>query len=252
MERWIGRVALVTGASVGLGKAISKALVEHGMVVYGCARDVDKIKSYSEQLKSKSAKGSLHAVKCDLRNEEEILSMFEEIKNNHGGVDVCINNAGINFDTTLLDGRTDQWRNMLDVNVLALSICTREAVKQMKEKNIDDGHIIHMNSMSGHRFASKGEHFYTGNKFMVTALTEGLRRELRAMGSHIRVSCISPAVVEGTEIGKRSRGEMVNSIRFPFKPLEPQDIADMVVYILAAPPHMEIHDILVRGTGQKI
>ncbi|XP_070572625.1 dehydrogenase/reductase SDR family member 11-like [Ptychodera flava] len=249
MERWVGRVALVTGASVGLGRTISQALVEHGMVVYGCARNVDKIKSHAEELKSESAKGSLHAVKCDLRNEQEILSMFAEIKNDHGGVDVCINNAGLNFYTTLLEGRTDHWKNMLDVNVLALSICTREAVKQMKERNVDDGHIIHLNSMVGHRFTDADEHFYTGNKFMVTALTEGLRRELRAMGSHIRASCISPAVVDGTEFlirGKENPGEPT------FKGLEQKDIADIVVYILGAPPHMEIHDIHVRGTEQKL
>ncbi|XP_070573692.1 dehydrogenase/reductase SDR family member 11-like [Ptychodera flava] len=181
MERWVGRVALVTGASVGLGRTISQALVEHGMIVYGCARECDKIK----------------------------------------------------------------------VNVLALSICTREAVKQMKERNIDDGHIMHMNSMHGHGFPTDA-HFYIANKFMVTALTEGLRRELRAMGSSIRASCISPALVEDTDIFIRLLGGKGNSVRSPFKPLEPKDIADLVVYILAAPPHMEIHDIHVRGTEQPL
>ncbi|XP_070572613.1 dehydrogenase/reductase SDR family member 11-like [Ptychodera flava] len=255
MERWINRVALVTGASVGIGKAISHALVERGMVVYGCGRSVDKIKSHSEELKSQSAKGSLHAVKCDLRNEEEILSMFAEIKRNHGGVDVCINNAGLSINANLLDGRTDDWKTMLDVNVVALSICTREAVKQMRERNVDDGHIIHLNSMSGHRMPTMGyTNFYCGTKYMVTALTEGLRRELREMGSHIRASCISPGLVSDTEFLLRASDGNENLVRDVFskqKAVEPKDIADMVMYILAAPPHVEIHDIFVRGTEQK-
>ncbi|XP_070572622.1 dehydrogenase/reductase SDR family member 11-like isoform X4 [Ptychodera flava] len=255
MERWMNRVALVTGASVGIGKAISKALVEHGMIVYGCARDVDKIKSHSDELKSKSAKGSLHAVKCDLRNEEEILLMFEEIKRNHGGVDVCINNAGINFHGTLLNGDTNHWRNVLDVNVLALSICTREAVKQMMERNVDDGHIIHINSLSGYRITPYARtHFYAGTKCMVTALGECLRQELRELGSHIRVTRISPAYVRDTELVIRSSGgneELVRNLNASEKALELRDVADMVVYALAAPPHVEINDILVRTTEQK-
>ncbi|XP_070572620.1 dehydrogenase/reductase SDR family member 11-like isoform X2 [Ptychodera flava] len=255
MERWMNRVALVTGASVGIGKAISKALVEHGMIVYGCARDVDKIKSHSEELESQSAKGSLRAVKCDLRNEEEILSMFAEIKRNHGGVDVCINNAGLNFRETLLNGDTNHWKNILDVNVLALSICTREAVKQMMERHIDDGHIIHINSTYGRSPSTDPmANFYAATKCMVTALTEGLRRELRELGSHIRVTSISPGTVRDTEITLRASSGDEELVRNKFtskEALVPKDVADMVVYTLAAPPHMEINDIIVRSIAVK-
>ncbi|XP_064022395.1 dehydrogenase/reductase SDR family member 11 isoform X2 [Pogoniulus pusillus] len=147
MERWTGRVALVTGASVGIGAAVARALVQHGMKVVGCARSVDKIEKLAAECQSAGYPGTLIPYKCDLSNEEEILSMFSAIKTLHQGVDVCINNAGLARPEPLLSGKTEGWRTMIDVNVMAVSICTREAYQSMKERNIDDGHIININSV---------------------------------------------------------------------------------------------------------
>uniref|UniRef100_A0A4W5LYP2 Dehydrogenase/reductase SDR family member 11 n=1 Tax=Hucho hucho TaxID=62062 RepID=A0A4W5LYP2_9TELE len=189
MERWKGRVALVTGASVGIGAAVARALVQHGMKVVGCARNVDKIEKLAAECQSAGYSGTLIPYKCDLSCEEDILSMFSAIKTLHQGVDVCINNAGLAHNEPLLSGKTDSWRNMIDVNVLALSICTREAYQSMKERNVDDGHIININSMGGHRMVpSADEHFYCATKYAVTALTEGLRQELREAKTHIRAT----------------------------------------------------------------
>ncbi|KAG8001853.1 Dehydrogenase/reductase SDR family member 11 [Nibea albiflora] len=148
MDRWRGRVALVTGASVGIGAAVAKELVRHGMKVMGCARDVEKIQKLAAECQSAGLSGVLVPFKCDLSNEEEILSMFAAIKEQHKGVDVCINNAGLAHAEPLLSGKSSGWKNMLDVNVLALSVCTREAYQSMKERNVDDGHIININSIS--------------------------------------------------------------------------------------------------------
>ncbi|XP_048872720.1 dehydrogenase/reductase SDR family member 11a isoform X2 [Brienomyrus brachyistius] len=197
MERWTGRVALVTGASVGIGAAVARALVQQGMRVVGCARNVDKIEKLAAECQSAGYAGTLIPYKCDLSNEEEILSMFSAIKTLHQGVDVCINNAGLARAEPLLSGRTSGWRNMIDVNVLALAICTRQAYQSMKERHVDDGHIININSMGGHRMVpSADEHFYCATKYAVTALTEGLRQELRDANTHIRATCISPGIVE--------------------------------------------------------
>uniref|UniRef100_A0A9J7Y4M6 Dehydrogenase/reductase SDR family member 11 n=1 Tax=Cyprinus carpio carpio TaxID=630221 RepID=A0A9J7Y4M6_CYPCA len=197
MERWKGRVALVTGASVGIGAAVARALVQHGMKVVGCARNVDKIEKLAAECQSAGYSGTLIPYKCDLCNEEEILSMFSAIKTLHQGVDVCINNAGLAHNEPLLSGRTEGWRNMIDVNILALAICTREAYQSMKERHVDDGHIININSMGGHRMVpSADEHFYCATKYAVTAMTEGLRQELREAKTHIRATSISPGIVE--------------------------------------------------------
>ncbi|XP_033112154.1 dehydrogenase/reductase SDR family member 11-like isoform X2 [Anneissia japonica] len=253
-ERWVGRVALVTGASVGIGAAIARKLVGHGMKVVGCANNgFDKVKAIAEELKSQNAPGLLHPVKCDVSKEADILAMFSEIKDKFGGVDVCVNNAGLSFECPLMSGKTEHWRYMLEVNVLALAVCTREAISQMIEKGVDDGHIFHINSMSGHRVAASTSPigFYSGTKHMVTAMTEGLRQELRSKKSHIRVTSISPGMVE-TEFAIRMRGEeRGKQIYSQIKNLAADDIADSLVHALHAPPHCQIHDILIRPIEQE-
>ncbi|XP_038159216.1 dehydrogenase/reductase SDR family member 11-like [Cyprinodon tularosa] len=253
MDRWKGRVALVTGASVGIGAAIAKELVRFGMKVVGCARDVDKIKNLATECQSSGYSGVLIPFKCDLSNVEEIQSMFTAIKKEHKGVDVCINNAGVAHPEPLLSGKTSAWKNMLDVNIVALSICTREAYQSMKERNIDDGHIININSMSGHRITFNADvHFYTATKFAVTALTEGLRQELREAKSHIRATGISPGLVE-TEFAPRlysQNPEKAASAYSHYKALEAIDVANAVIYALSAPPHVQIGDVQMRPVEQ--
>uniref|UniRef100_A0A3Q3WUK1 Dehydrogenase/reductase SDR family member 11 n=1 Tax=Mola mola TaxID=94237 RepID=A0A3Q3WUK1_MOLML len=253
MDRWKGRLALVTGASVGIGAAVAKELVRHGMKVVGCARDVEKIKELAAECQSEGHSGVLVPFKCDLSSEEEILSMFAAIKAQHLGVDVCINNAGLAHPESLLQGKTSGWKNMLDVNVLALCICTREAYQSMKERNVDDGHIININSMSGHRVVHSADtHFYSSTKYAVTALTEGLRQELREANTHIRATNISPGLVE-TEFAPRlhsNNPDKAAASYTKFKPLDAIDVANSVVYALSAPPHVQIGDIQMRPVEQ--
>ncbi|GIY02418.1 hypothetical protein CEXT_428191 [Caerostris extrusa] len=271
MERWSGRVALVTGASVGIGAGLCRALVQHGMVVIGCARSVEKIRAIAEEDAVKAAPGKLVAIKCDLTQESEILSMFDEIRRTFGRLDVCINNAGLSHNTPLLTGKPSDWKNMLDVNIMALCICTQQSVKLMLEKGIHDGFIIHISSLPqdapleietwsflwGHRIENltgmMGINFYSGTKFMVRALTEGLRRELKALNSHIRISSVSPGMVTTEFLGNflkddstRKASDFYDSI----ETLQPKDIADSVLYILSVPLHVEVHDIIIRPYGQ--
>ncbi|GIY02772.1 hypothetical protein CEXT_477651 [Caerostris extrusa] len=139
---------------------------------------------------------------------------------------------------------------------MALCICTQQAVKLMQEKGIDDGQVIHISSMGGHRLPGTGmlgASFYCGTKFMVRALTEGLRRELKGLNSHIRIASISPGMVE-TEFFdhylKNDPTRKASDIFSSMKALQAKDIADSVLYILSAPPHVEVHDILLRPLDQ--
>ncbi|XP_041656181.1 dehydrogenase/reductase SDR family member 11-like [Cheilinus undulatus] len=255
MDRWRGRVALVTGASVGIGAAIAKELVRQGMKVVGCARDLEKLQNLAAECKSAGHSGVFVPYKCDLSKEEEILSMFSAIKAQHKGVDVCINNAGLGRPEPLLNGKTSGWKNMLDVNVLALSICTREAYQSMKERNVDDGQIININSVCGHHVYNFADaHFYTATKFAVTALTEGLRQELRGAKTHIRATCISPGLVESEFAVRLYDGDAEKAAVFfaNLKALEGIDIANAVTYILSAPPHVQIGDILIEPVEQSL
>jgi len=238
MERWRDRVALVTGASSGIGNGIALRLASLGMKVVGCGRNFAALQELQETVKS-SGVGEILPIQCDLRNEADISAMFDVIKKHYGRVDVCVNNAGINYATeaSLLGGSTDKWRDIINVNILAVLICTRESVKLMKENNINDGQVINISSMSAHRLVDN--FVYSCTKHAVKALTEGLRVELFESNSRIRVASISPANVDTPMIAE------------PFKQLDVSDIVDAVVYILTAKPHAQVHDVLIRSIEQR-
>ncbi len=250
LERWQGRVALVTGASSGIGRATARLLAENGMRVAICARRVERLQALATELGRAGAE--VLSLPVDLRREEEIASLFDTIRREWGGVDVLVNNAAIGHKESLVTGDPDHWREMWELNVLALSICTQMAVQDMRCRG-DDGYVIHIASMGGHRQnpAGSGNGMYTATKQAVLALTEALRRELREKGSGIRVSAISPGLVE-TEFAESffASKEKAREVYSRFKPLQPEDIADIIGYLLARPPHVQIHDVLVRSTDQ--
>jgi len=256
MERWNGRVALVTGASVGIGAGICRELVKYGLTVVGCARGVHQIEAIAEEVEVKKSHGKLHAVKCDLTKESDILAVFDYIRQKFGRIDICINNAGFSTNSPLLTGVTNEWRSILEVNVLALCICTRESIKLMREKGVDDGQIINISSIGGHSIPDMpgmaGFHFYCGTKYMVRAITEGLRREVKSTNTHIRVASISPGMVE-TKFAERSFDkESADAMYSSVKVLQPKDIGDAVIYILQSPPHVDVNDIIVNPVEQLI
>lgn len=245
MERWKGKVALVTGASSGIGAAIARALSEAGLRVALWARRTERLETVAAGLPGESLLG-----KVDLRSESEILSGFADLREKWGGVDVLVNNAGLGFKTSISDGETGQWREMLEVNVLALLICSREALADMRRRN-SAGHIVHISSMAGHRLPP-GSGVYASTKFAVRALTEALRQELREVGSDIRVSAVSPGFVV-TEFHEKffSNRETAEELYSRHQCLKPEDVASAVLGLLAQPAHVEVHDVLMRPTAQK-
>ncbi|PNF16600.1 Dehydrogenase/reductase SDR family member 11 [Cryptotermes secundus] len=250
MERWSGRVAVVTGASAGIGAAIAKELVKKGLKVVGLARRVERIEELAASLKS--APGKLHALKCDVTKESEVQAAFKWIKTNLGGVDILINNAGAAYNSKLITGPVENWRRILDLNVLALSVCTKEALESMKEKGVDDGHIVHINSVAGHRIPTSGmsTNMYWASKHAVTLLTEGLRQELVAEKSKIRVTSVSPGVVETEFIAATGSEVDPKQIYSSFPHLEAKDVADAVLYVLGVPPHVQIHELTIKPIGE--
>lgn len=224
------KTALVTGASSGIGAAIARALLQEGYTVVGCARRVDAIPD------------GVHAYRVDLRQEADILAMWKDVRARFGGVDVLVNNAGVGFAEPLVSGDTERWRQMLEVNVLALCVCTREALADMGD---GPGHIVHISSMAGHR-VPPGSGVYSATKFAVRSLTEGLRKELRAKGSPVRVCSVSPGLVQTEFHGNYYGSDVTHELRV----LDSQDVANAVLYVLAQPPHVQVHDVLMRPTDQ--
>lgn len=250
MEKWNGRVALVTGASSGIGWAIVKTLASHGLVVAACARNLEKLQELAESCKP----AKVVPIECDLTKEDDIAKMFSRISSELGGIDICVNNAGLSTNAPLLSGKTDQWRQILDVNVLALCICTRESVKMMREKKVDDGFVVNICSLAGHRmFNAASGHFYMASKHMVKCLSEGTNNELKKLKSNIRVVEISPGVTQ-TDFFERSLGPKVSSSLFKAvpDPLLPEDIANSVVYAISQPPHVQVTEIIVKPTCYEV
>jgi len=237
ISRWEGRVALVTGGTAGIGAAICKSLVKHNLTVVACARHKDNIDDLIAECTKLGYKGKLDFVACDIKNEVEVEKMFAYIKTNYRGVDVVINDAGFNSGETIIESTAQQVREMLEVNVLGLVVVSSTAIKSMLERKVHDGHIFNINSILGHFVHNNPtDHAYSATKYAVTAITEGLRRELVIKGTQIRVTAISPAAVD-------THGNATGPA------LTAQDVADTVIYALSAPAGVQIHDILLRATG---
>lgn len=246
---------MVTGASAGIGAAIAKDLAKHGMKVVGIARRVERVEELKNSVKGFS--GTLYALKADVSKEEEIVAAFKWVKNNLGGVDVLINNAGISGKSTLYEGPVSQWRSVLDLNVLGLSICTKEALESMEERGVDDGHIIHISSINGHGVPPHSLHYelmmYSATKNGVQVLTEGLRRELVKRNSKIKVTSICPGMVH-TEIMVAGGYELPDGLSIDefyasMPHLKCQDISDAIIYVLGTPPHVQVHDLIIKPVG---
>jgi len=239
-------VAIVTGASSGIGLAIARRLAAEGYDLAICARRQQRLADAHDMLTRQGIDVLSQVV--DLRDEAQILSFFAAVKAKWNRLDALINNAGLGHKESLMTGKTEAWREMLEVNVLALCICTREAIQLMQSANA--GHIVHISSMSGHRVPTITG-IYAATKFAVRAHAETLRRELRAASSHIRITAISPGVVE-TEFAEKYHGsaEKAKETYSQFDAIQAVDIANAVAYALSQPDYVEINDILLRPRDQ--
>ena len=255
LKEWSGKVAMVTGASSGIGLDLLKTLSVNGIRTIGCARNISKIEELCVELKGRVS-GDISAFKCDVTRENEVKSLFEFAARTFGTVHILVNNAGLGHNAPLLMGETEHWKEMLDVNVLGLSICTREFYQAQTASGIDNGYIINICSIVGHIVGtSPRNHFYSASKFAVTALTEGIRQELRAAKSNIKVSQVSPGLVH-TEFHSRllmdkQKGEEYYKSRLEsLSCIECQDVCAGILYLLSTPPHVCVNDILIRPLQQ--
>ncbi|MGM0559281.1 MAG: SDR family NAD(P)-dependent oxidoreductase [Myxococcota bacterium] len=239
--------ALVTGASAGIGREVARKLAAEGLHVAFCARREERLQTLADAIEA--AGGEALPIVCDLRDEAQIDTMFQQAEDELGHIDVLVNNAGMGRNTPLIGGDPEKWRAMWEVNVHALTVCTSKAAEGMVER--DRGHVIHIGSMSGHRVPN-GSGMYSATKYAVRSLTEGLRMELRSHESRVRATCISPGFVE-TEFAEKYSGDpdRAEEVYEQVKAIQPDDIADAVWFVLSAPGNVQYHDLLLRPTHQQ-
>lgn len=237
----LGKTALVTGATSGIGRATAVALASAGAKVVACGRREELLAG----LVAAIGRGSVAAV-ADLRSRESIDAMFDAI----GELDILINCAGVAPKASLLGGGYEHFAELLEVNVLALTYCAQRALRLFPQSG---GHIINVSSMSGHRVPPSGG-FYAPTKFAVRAITDSLRYELKASGNLTRVACLSPGFVDTPLLENYFKGaeEQLAELKAGMRMLEPEDVAAAVMHILQAPAHVEIGDILMRPSDQAI
>ncbi|KAL7727393.1 hypothetical protein ACLKA6_003051 [Drosophila palustris] len=249
MNRWVNRVAVVTGASSGIGAECCKDLVAKGMIVVGVARRAGRLEALKAALPMEQA-ARFHGRPCDVSVEQQVIDTFAWIDKTLGGADVLINNAGIVRRINITDeGNSGDLQDILNTNVLGVTWCTREAFLSMKRRQINDGHVVIINSIAGHGVPFQpgfSFNMYAPSKHAITALTEVLRQEFLNLGTMIKVTSISPGVVN-TEIFDETSPEVHSKMPM----LRPEDVADAVTYCIQTPPNVQIHELTIKPVGER-
>jgi NADP-dependent 3-hydroxy acid dehydrogenase YdfG len=227
-------VAVVTGASSGLGTHFSEALIERGAEVYGLARSTDKLEALREDLGD-----AFHPVPCDVRDEDQVHEAFETVRTEGGRLDVLLNNAGLAQFGPVDDLSVDDWDVQMETNVRGVFLCAREAVPTMREQNENTGfggHIVNVASIAG-LLGNPNLTAYNASKFSVRGFSEALMKEVRDDG--IRVTCLYPGSIETNFFD-------VAGVDMTDNPLQPEDVADSVMHVLESPNNHLISELVMR------
>jgi len=253
MDYWKGKVAVVTGASGGIGKQVMIDLATAGLNVVGLARTASKIEDVAAELNPKIS-GKIFARHCDLSNIDSIREAFAWIEQELSNVHIIINNAAAASKAgTTLDPNLphEDIAASVNTNITGLVVCTREAYRLML-KHDDYGYIINMNSVRGHISPLVFMNFtnvYSATKFAVTNHTETIRLDLANEGNkRIRVTSLSPGLVKTNREGAIGGGYSGMYDKFPH--LEPKDIASAVIYLLGLPPNVNVTELTIKPTGE--
>ena len=249
LERWRGKVALVTGASSGIGAAIAERLGELGMKVAIAGRDRQRLAAVADRVRAVNGgdRGGVLVVPCDQSRIAENRRMFERVRRHWGDVDVLVNCAGIRGGISLLDAGWPDLQSALDLNVSAALWCAREAVSHMRRKS--EGAIVNISSMVGHRVFPGVPAMYAATKHALRILTDGLRSEMAERRLPIKVALISPGLTD-TPWHRQQGSVRAGGRSYPHAPLTPRHVADTVRYVLETPPGVQIRDILLCSSEQ--
>jgi NADP-dependent 3-hydroxy acid dehydrogenase YdfG len=245
LNRWRGKVALVTGASSGIGRAVAIDLGALGLKVAVAGRRVVELETLAVEIRQTG--GEALVLAGDQAELETNRRFFAEIRPLWGGVDVLVNSAGVRGGLSVLGAPLAELQAGFNLNVLAATVCMREAVADMRGKAA--GVIINLSSMTGHRLLPGTPGPYAATKHALRIMTDAFRAELAAEKLPIKVAMLSPGMVD-TPWHTQPGGVLAKTGAFPYEPLQPSDIVAAVRYILAAPPRVQIGDIQIRSTSQ--
>ncbi len=242
-----GRVALVTGASSGIGEATARALADAGCHVAITARRGERLALLAEEIKKSGSR--VLKIAADLAVEDENRRIVTETEARFGRLDILVNNAGIMLLAPIDAAAPPDWRRMLELNVMAPMVSTQAALPIMRARG--GGHIVNIASTAG-RIANPNVSGYSASKFGIVAFSESLRREVYK--DNIRVTVIEPGVV-ATELRDHiphpATKQAIDAWAESLRQLQPEDVANAVVFAASQPDHVNINEILMRPTDQE-
>ncbi len=247
-----GTVALVTGASSGIGEATAEILAQHGAAVALVARRIDRLDDLAAKLKSDGA--SVLPIQADVANRDEAYDAVDRVAAEFGRLDIVINNAGVMLLGPIENAPVEEWERMVNVNLLGLLYCSKAALPHLlkaadgEPRGVAD--LVNVSSVAG-RVPRLGSGVYNATKHAVGAFSESLRQEVT--GRHVRISLVEPGAVT-TELVSHNRPEIRDQMSQRFagtQRMDAADIADVIGYIVSRPRHVAINEVLVRPTEQQ-
>jgi NADP-dependent 3-hydroxy acid dehydrogenase YdfG len=251
-ERLDGTVALVTGASSGIGEAAARDLARNGAAVALAARRVDRLEGLAKQIRDDG--GTALVLEADVTDQDQAVAAVERTVAELGRLDTLVNNAGVMLLGPIEGAPVEEWQRMVGINLLGLLYCTHAALPHLLSAAGSDprqvADVVNISSVAG-RVARSGSGVYNATKHGVGAFSESLRQEVTAR--HVRVSLVEPGAVS-TELAGHNRPEIREQIGQRFGRIErmvADDIADAITYIVTRPRRVAINEILVRPTEQE-
>ena len=239
-----GKVIAITGASSGIGEATARLLAAEGAKVSLAARREERIRALAAEIGEAAL-----AVTTDVADEQQAKVFIERTRDELGGLDAVVNNAGVMLLGPVIMQEPEHWKRMIDVNLYGVLWCTKAALPIFAEQG--HGHFVNISSVAG-RMAAAGSAVYNLTKWGLNGFSEGLRQELAP--ANVRVTLVEPGVVLTELQGhnehplvKEAMDKMIAAIP---QPLEADDIARAILYAVSQPPHVAVNEVLVRPTGQ--
>lgn len=241
----MNKTALITGATSGIGKATAIAFSKEGINLIICGRRKKEL----EKLKAELEKNvKVHLLQFDVSKREEVFKAIENLPPYFQKIDILVNNAGNAHGLdNIQNGNLDDWDAMIDINVKGLLYVSKAVIPQMIERQ--QGHIINIGSIAGKEVYPNGN-VYSASKHAVDAINTAMRIDLNKDG--IRVGAINPGMVETgfSEVRFKGDKERARNVYKGFQPLNPEDIADIILFTVTRPAHVNISDLLVLPTAQ--
>ena len=242
-----GKVALVTGASSGIGEATALALARAGARVAIAARRRDRLDGVARRIADLRSESLV--LEADVARPEEAESIVGRTVARWARLDILVNNAGLMLLSPIERARVDDWRRMLDLNLLGLMVASRAALPHMRRQK--DGHVVNISSTAG-RVANPDASVYAATKFGVGAFSDALRREVYR--DNIRVTVIEPGAV-ATELREHvpdaDTRARIDTWARSMRQLQSEDVAAAILYAVSQPPHVNVNEILLRPTDQE-